>query len=121
MSFRGTQWYVSHCLAGELIGLEAVDDDRWAAHVGPIPLGVLDLVRRGRAGIVTSASSCARMATSPHVGADTRHDAETDTNAARGGRPSPEMVGLSSSPSTVRCAARPARALDGSGRQAASH
>jgi transposase InsO family protein len=42
ISFRGTQWYLSHCLAGELVGLEAVDDDRWAVHFGPISLGVLD-------------------------------------------------------------------------------
>jgi hypothetical protein len=46
ISFRGTQWYVSLCLAGELVGLEPVDDDRWAAYFGTIPLGVLDLRQR---------------------------------------------------------------------------
>jgi len=48
ISFRGTQWYVSHCLAGELVGLEEVDDDRWAVHFGPIHLGLLD-VRQAKA------------------------------------------------------------------------
>lgn len=43
ISFRETQWYLSHCLAGELVGLEEVDTDRWAVHFGPIALGVLDL------------------------------------------------------------------------------
>ena len=43
ISFRETQWYLSNCLAGELVGLEEVDDERWAVHFGPIILGVLDL------------------------------------------------------------------------------
>lgn len=43
ISFRGTQWYLSLCLAGELVGLEAVDDGRWAVHFGPVALGVLDV------------------------------------------------------------------------------
>jgi len=42
ISFRETQWYLSHCLAGELVGLEEVDDDRWRVRFGPIELGVLD-------------------------------------------------------------------------------
>jgi transposase InsO family protein len=50
ISFRGTQWYLSLCLAGELVGLEAVDDDRWAVHFGPIPLGVLDMRQRAARG-----------------------------------------------------------------------
>jgi transposase InsO family protein len=43
ISFRETQWYLSNCLAGELIGLEEVDDDRWKVHFGPLELGMLDV------------------------------------------------------------------------------
>ena len=43
ISFRETQWYLTNCLAGELVGLEEVDDDRWKVHFGPIELGVLDV------------------------------------------------------------------------------
>lgn len=42
ISFRNTQWYLSNCLAGQCIGLEAVDDDRWTVSFGPIVLGVID-------------------------------------------------------------------------------
>lgn len=42
ISFRETQWYLTNCLAGELVGLEEVDDDRWRVYFGPIELGVLD-------------------------------------------------------------------------------
>lgn len=45
ISFRGIQWYVSLCLAGQLLGLTEVDDDRWAVYFGPIELGLLDLQR----------------------------------------------------------------------------
>lgn len=43
ISFRETQWYLTNCLAGELVGLEEVDDDRWKVYSGPIELGVLDV------------------------------------------------------------------------------
>lgn len=42
ISFDATQWYLSNCLDGELVGLEQVDDDRWTVYFGPIELGVLD-------------------------------------------------------------------------------
>jgi putative transposase len=42
ISCRETQWYLSNCLAGELVGLEDVDDNRWTVYFGPIELGVLD-------------------------------------------------------------------------------
>jgi putative transposase len=42
ISFQETQWYLSNCLAGELVGLEEVDDNRWSVYFGPIELGVLD-------------------------------------------------------------------------------
>ncbi len=42
ISLHETQWYLSNCLAEEVVGLEAVDDDRWVVHFGPIELGVLD-------------------------------------------------------------------------------
>jgi putative transposase len=52
ISLAGTQWYLTYCLAGEVIGLEEVDDMRWKVHFGPIELGVLDernaRVRMGR-------------------------------------------------------------------------
>ena len=47
ISFRGTQWYLSNCLAGEEVGLEELDGDRWAVYFGPIQLGILD-VRNAR-------------------------------------------------------------------------
>jgi len=43
ISFRETQWYLSNCLADELVGLEEVDDDRWKVCFGPLELGVLDV------------------------------------------------------------------------------
>ena len=48
ISLRETQWYLTNCLAGELVGLEEVDDDRWRVSFGPIELGVLD-VRNAKA------------------------------------------------------------------------
>ena len=42
ISFRETQWYLSNCLAGELVGLEEIDDDRWVVYFGPVSLGILD-------------------------------------------------------------------------------
>ena len=43
ISFRETQWYLSNCLGGELVGLEEMDNDRWRVYFGPIELGVLDV------------------------------------------------------------------------------
>lgn len=43
ISFGATQWYVSHCLAGERIGLEPCDDGRWRVHYAWIPIGIMDL------------------------------------------------------------------------------
>lgn len=43
ISVADTQWYLSHCLAGELVGLEQVEDARWTVYFGPIQLGVLDV------------------------------------------------------------------------------
>ena len=43
ISVGDTQWYLSNCLAGELVGLHEVDDDRWTVYFGPIELGVLDV------------------------------------------------------------------------------
>jgi hypothetical protein len=43
ISFRGTQWYLSNCLAGELVGLEEVARDRWKVYFGAIELGLLDV------------------------------------------------------------------------------
>jgi hypothetical protein len=34
--------YLSNCLAGELVGLEEVDDNRWTVYCGPIELAVFD-------------------------------------------------------------------------------
>jgi putative transposase len=42
ISFQETQWYLTGCLAGESVGLEEVDDGRWAVYFGSIPLGALD-------------------------------------------------------------------------------
>jgi hypothetical protein len=43
ISFKQTQWYISIALAGELVGVEEVDDDRFKAYFGPLELGLLDL------------------------------------------------------------------------------
>ena len=43
ISFRETQWYLANCLAGEIVGLEEVANDRWKVCFGPIELGVLDV------------------------------------------------------------------------------
>jgi putative transposase len=32
ISFAETQWYLTHCLAGELVGLEEMDGDRWTVY-----------------------------------------------------------------------------------------
>ena len=45
ISFGTTQWYVSACLAGELVGLEPSADGSWLVHFGGVPIGVLDLRR----------------------------------------------------------------------------
>ena len=42
ISFADTQWQISSCLSGELVGLEEVDDDRWMVYFGPIQLGLVD-------------------------------------------------------------------------------
>jgi len=42
VSFRGTQWYLSNCLSGEVVGFEEVGDGRWRVHFGPVPLGIID-------------------------------------------------------------------------------
>ena len=48
ISLQETQWYLTNCLAGEFVGLEEVDDNRWTVYFGPIELGVLD-VRNAKA------------------------------------------------------------------------
>jgi transposase InsO family protein len=45
ITFGATQWYVSDCVAGELVGLEECANDCWRVHFGWIPSGVLDLQR----------------------------------------------------------------------------
>lgn len=53
ISFNSVQWYISDTLAGELVGLEEVDNERWRVQFGPINLGVLDMrlaTERGRRG-----------------------------------------------------------------------
>lgn len=43
ISFGSTQWYLSGCLKGEVVGLEEVSDGRWKVYFGQIPLGLIDL------------------------------------------------------------------------------
>jgi len=43
ISFGAAQWYVSACLAGELVGLEPGEDGRWRVHFGCVPIGFVDL------------------------------------------------------------------------------
>jgi putative transposase len=42
-NWRGREWYVSHILAGEPIGLKPVDNGVWLIYVGPLAIGRLDL------------------------------------------------------------------------------
>jgi len=37
-----TQWYLSNCLANQLVGLEALADGCWRVCFGPVTLGLLD-------------------------------------------------------------------------------
>ena len=46
ITFAQTQWYLSTCLAGELVGIETVEDGCWRVHFGPVPLGLIDVRRR---------------------------------------------------------------------------
>jgi putative transposase len=46
----GVTWYLSPCLAGELVGVENVGDGRWAVHFGPLALGILDRAQTQRRG-----------------------------------------------------------------------
>jgi hypothetical protein len=43
ISFENTQWYLSNCLEGEVVGLEEVGDGRWRVHFGPIAVGIIDV------------------------------------------------------------------------------
>ena len=52
ISFQGSQWYLSNCLEGEVVGLEEIGDGRWRVNFAHIPMGILDVRnsqgRRGR-------------------------------------------------------------------------
>jgi len=43
ITFGSTQWILTHCVAGERVGLEPCEDGRWRAYFGPISIGLLDL------------------------------------------------------------------------------
>jgi putative transposase len=43
ISFNQTQWYLSSCLADQLIGIETIENGCWKIHFGPIALGLIDL------------------------------------------------------------------------------
>jgi len=42
ISFGSTQWYVSACLADQLVGLEPSEGGSWRVHFGWVPIGLLD-------------------------------------------------------------------------------
>jgi hypothetical protein len=42
ISFGTTPWYVSACVAGQVVGLEPVAEGCWRVFFGWIPLGLLD-------------------------------------------------------------------------------
>jgi transposase InsO family protein len=48
ISIGAVQFYLSQCLAGELVGLEQVNDEVWKVYFGPIALGVIDAHRAKR-------------------------------------------------------------------------
>lgn len=70
LSFLKTQWYLSGCLKGELVGLEEMDDDRWRVYFGPILLGLIDGRRAKDRGC-------------RHFGTLVRVDGEISTNRRR--------------------------------------
>ena len=43
ITFGNTQWYVSHCLAGQRLGLEECDNDCWRVDFSSMPIGILDV------------------------------------------------------------------------------
>jgi transposase InsO family protein len=43
VKWRGHDLFVSHVLAGELVGLREFDEDRWLAYFGPVLLGFIDM------------------------------------------------------------------------------
>lgn len=43
ISWRGRKWYVAGILAGEPIGLYAIDDGVWRIHAGMLAIGLLDV------------------------------------------------------------------------------
>jgi transposase InsO family protein len=50
ISVGQTQWYLSGCLANQLIGLEPLSDGCWRVCFGPITLGLLDTRRADKRG-----------------------------------------------------------------------
>ena len=42
IKFENTQYYLSEVLRGEYVGLERVGNRRWAIHLGPFEIGILD-------------------------------------------------------------------------------
>ena len=42
LKWRATELYVSAALAGEYVGLQAIDDDQWLIRFAKLPLAVLD-------------------------------------------------------------------------------
>lgn len=42
ISVEGVQWYVSHCLRNQTLGLDPCGNDRWKVYFGHILLGVID-------------------------------------------------------------------------------
>jgi len=48
ISVGKTQWYLSGCLANQLVGLEPLDDGCWRVCFGPLTLGLLDTRRTAR-------------------------------------------------------------------------
>lgn len=51
ITFGNTQWYLSSCLRGEVVGLEEVSAERWKVYFGPIPLGIIDLQNAKKRGL----------------------------------------------------------------------
>ena len=47
ISVSGVQFYITCCVDDEYLGLEEVDDGQWKVHLGPVPLGMID-VRRAK-------------------------------------------------------------------------
>jgi transposase InsO family protein len=70
------KWYLSWCLAQELVGLEELDDGKWLLHFGPYPLAVLDGVAKKLRPLATALTMAKPEQTEGSKRKESQHDAK---------------------------------------------